>query len=71
MSSQIKNKFSTLDDREPGAPAEQLALISAAAEAEAARIAGEPPAGEWIGGRPGLLRRVIVWLLLGWVWQEK
>ena len=70
-----KDPFRTLDDPEPV----QLTAASIADATAAGAIAADTIIGpQWfqVGGlriplhRPGRLRRLIVWLLLGWRWSE-
>lgn len=73
--------FRTLDDPTPAAgelTAEAIAAAIAAGTIDAGAIqAGTIDAPQWLvlGGlrvplqRPGWLRRLVVWLLLGWRWE--
>ena len=79
-----KDPFRTLDDPAPGLPdgaivantiaagAVQETRLAAGAVSEAQIAAGMLPAGYWRvpDGRPGWVRRFLVWLVLGWKWTK-
>lgn len=67
-----KDPFRTLDDPDPVRIEGLTAGLGAGTVATGSITVPRPSLGYWRApaGRPGWLRRLIVWLLLGWRWFE-